>query len=125
MAELVAVEPALFRTDEAWFVYDDGRKYLRKRERPEPPPRSAAIARDSIDPCRGADMRMHDSLSSLRRSYRASGNPQGVEYTEIGNETIKAPEPPRTDRRQMRDHMRAAISDVRNGRVAPPVILKD
>ena len=42
---------------------------------------------DSISPVRSmADNQMHDSRSSLYRSYRADGNPQGVEYRVVGDD---------------------------------------
>lgn len=52
------------------------------------PSRSSFYVRsDSIDPVRSmADGKMHDSLSSLYKSYRADGNPQGVNYQCIGND---------------------------------------
>lgn len=124
MAVLVRVEPSLFRADEAWFVFDDGRQCLRKIDRDEKVARSdfpvPAIMRDSIDPCRGMDGRMYDSLSGLRKTYQPGGNPQGERYTEIGNEELK-PVTHTFDRGKRRDDIKAAIEDVRNGRVAPPV----
>jgi hypothetical protein len=124
MASLVRIEPAMFRADEAWFVFDDGRKYLRKREAPEARTRAPAIMRDSIELCRGPDGRMHDSLASYRRSLRADGNPQGENYTEIGNERL-TPVEHKFDRKQRRDDIRAGLEDVRNGRVPPMAILED
>lgn len=129
MAELVRIDASLFREDEKWFVYDDGRSILRRVGRHTESARSdfpaPMIRRDSIDPCRGPDGRVHESLSSLRRSYRADGNPQGETYHEIGNDVI-APAPlPQFDRRQRRDDIRAAISDVKEGRVPPLAVLED
>lgn len=129
MAELVAIEPALFRSDEAWFVFDDGRRCLRKIERPRPVARSdfpaPAILRDSIAPCLGMDGKMHDSLSSYRRTLKANGNPQGETYIELGNESL-TPVKYEFDRKQRRDDIRAAIADVKAGKpFDPPVILKD
>lgn len=128
MAELLRIEPALFRQDEGWFIFSDGRKCLRKLERPAPAARSSfpapMIRRDSIDPCRGPDGRMHESLSSYRRSLRADGNPQGENYYEIGNEELK-PDLPKFDQKARRDDIKAAIEDVRNGRVPPLTVLED
>jgi hypothetical protein len=131
MATLVAIEPSLFHPDrEAWFVFDDGRRYLRATEPREPCTARSSfptpmIRNDNIDPVRGMDGKMHDSLSGLRRTYRADGNPQGENYTEIGNEEIK-PVVHQFDRGQRRDDIKAAIEDVKNGRLAPPpVILED
>lgn len=125
MAELLRIEPSRFCADEAWFVFDDGRSCLRKLDRASSPARSSAyIRRDEIEPCRGADGKMHDSLSSYRRTLRADGNPQGETYIELGNESLKH-DPPKFDRRERRDAIRAGIEDVRNGRVPPPTYLED
>lgn len=129
MAELIAIEPAIFRADEAWFVFDDGSKRLRKIDRPVNHARSdfpaPAIRRDSIDACLGMDGKMHESLASYRRTLRADGNPQGENYIELGNESLK-PVTHTFDRKQRRDDIRAAIADVKAGKpIAPPVTLKD
>lgn len=130
MANLVRIEPATFRADEqAWFVYDDGRRCLRSTKAPIPAARSSfpapMIRRDSIEPCRGADGQMHDSLASLRRSYRADGNPQGENYIELGTEPLPAPTAPTFDRTERRENIKAAIEDVKNGRVPPLAVLED
>jgi putative FmdB family regulatory protein len=76
------------------------------------------ILSDIIEPCRGADGKMHDSLSSYRRSLTPAGNPKGERFIELGNEQVK--EAPKTiDRKQRRDDIRAAMEDVKNGRVPP------
>lgn len=52
-----------------------------------------------------ADGRYYSSRSALRRTYRASGNPQGVHYTEVGNDParFKQPEPYRGNERGVMD----------------------
>lgn len=130
MANLLRIEPATFRPDEqAWFVFDNGKRYLRSTVEHAPVARSSfpapMIRRDSIEPCRGPDGQMHDSLASLRRSYRADGNPQGENYTEIGNEPLPAPIEHKFDRKERREDIKAAIEDVKNGRVPPMAILED
>jgi hypothetical protein len=129
VAELLRIEPSLFRpSEEAWFVMDDGRKYLRKLDREASPARSSfpspAIRRDSIAPTRGPDMRIHDSLSSYRRSLKAENNPQHENYIELGNEGLKHA-PKQFDERTRRDNIRQAMADVKNGNVPPPVALED
>lgn len=122
MAELVRIEPSRFCAGEAWFIFDDGRQFLRKVDRESAPAASAfptpSIRKDSIDPCRGMDGKMYDSLSGLRRTYRPDGNPQGERYHEIGN-TELTPQTYDFNRKERRDDIRAAIEDVRNGRVPP------
>lgn len=76
------------------------------------------IQTDSIEPARGADGKMHTSLASLRHSYTPSGNPQGERYYEVGNDIPKGKKAS-FDRKQRREDIRAAISDVKNGRVPP------
>lgn len=52
------------------------------------------IIRDFDEPVQSmADGQFYTNKAALRRSYRADGNPQGVEYQEIGtNDTRTAPE---------------------------------
>lgn len=79
---------------------------------------AARILSDTIEPSRGADGKMHDSLSGLRKSYLPGGNPQGERYLELGDQNI-TPATHTFDRKQRRDDIRAAMEDVKNGRVPP------
>lgn len=94
MANVVAVEPSLFHPEtEAWFIFDDGRKCLRKLDRGGPDKcRSTLgfpmIRSDKIDPCLGLDGRMYESLAGYRRTLKAENNPQGENYIELGNESL-------------------------------------
>lgn len=76
------------------------------------------VLSDTIVPVLGADGKMHDSLRGLRATYLPSGNPQGERYLELGDQDIK-PIEHNFDRKQRRDDIKAAIEDVKNGRVAP------
>lgn|SRR3546814_14966 len=87
--------------------------------------RAPRIKVDQIAPCLGMDGKIHDSLASLRRTYRADGNPQGENYVEIGDQELPAFQAPEFDRKQRRDDIRAGIEDVKNGRVAPLAVLED
>lgn len=109
-----------------WHVFDNGRSYHRSLERASPSARSStpSIRRDSIEPCRGMDGRMHDSLSSYRRTLRADGNPQGENYIELGNESL-SPVTYDFDKAARREDIRAALQDVKNGRVPPLTVLED
>lgn len=52
------------------------------------------IGGDNMErPAWGPDGKLHTSKSSLRASYKPSGNPMGNSYIEIGNE--KLPDPPK------------------------------
>lgn len=79
---------------------------------------AARILSDTIEPSRGADGKMHDSKAALRASYLPGGNPQGERYLELGDQQIK-PAEVKFDRKQRRDDIRAAMEDVKNGRVPP------
>lgn len=76
------------------------------------------IVKDTIEPIYGADGKLHDSLSSYRKSLLPEGNPKGERYTEIGNEPMPEPEAYKPDQAAMVDSIKQAIADVDNGRVA-------
>lgn len=131
VARLLRVEPTKSHlTGEpdgyGWHVFDNGRSLHRSLERAPPPARSStpAIRRDSIAPCLGMDGQTHDSLSSYRRTLRADGNPQGENYIELGNESL-SPVIYDFDKAERRDHIRAALQDVKNGNVPPLTVLED
>lgn len=81
------------------------------------------LLRDHIDPCLGMDGKMHDSLSSLRRTYRADGNPQGENYIELGNEELPTVQYD-FDRGKRREAIKRGMADVKAGRI-PPVATGD
>lgn len=124
MAELVRVEPSLFRADEEWLIYDNGRSYLRRTGRADNARSAPAIMSDSIDPIRGPDGRVHTSLSTYRASLRPDGNPQGERYYELGDQSLKHT-PLVPDRAKRRDDIRRGLEDVKNNRVPPLTILED
>lgn len=78
-----------------------------------------AVHSDAIEPVRGADGKMHDSMASYRRSLAPGGNPQGERYIELGNEKVPDYKPPEFDPKARRDAIRAGIADVKAGRVPP------
>lgn len=76
------------------------------------------IAGDTIDPVQSmADGRYYTSKAAIRASYKASGNPQGVEYTEVGNDAGRFRErpQPRTDEKAINDSLNKAIARVEAG----------
>lgn len=82
----------------AWVKLADGREVYRTIHEPKPDTQSAfpcpQIRSDRIEPVQSmADGKFYDSMSSLRRTYRADGNPQGEEYTEIGDAPMQGPKP--------------------------------
>lgn len=117
MANLVRIEPALFNADEAWFVFDDGRKYLRKRQPSENSARSdfptPMIMSDSIDPVKSmADGKIYDSKSALYRTYRPDGNPQGIRYECVGNEDTSKFTPLKRDKAKAMEAVHRAASEM-------------
>lgn len=92
------------RPDYVWVEIAPGRKRLVDRNKPRPaaPKRSKLafpmIIRDSFDePVQSqADGKYYDTKTELFRSYRADGNPQGVEYECVGDKPVEPwtrPEP--------------------------------
>ncbi len=117
MANLVRIDPSLFRADEAWFVFDDGRQYLRKLEQEDNAARSdfptPRIMSDHIDPVKSmADGKTYDSKSALYRTYRADGNPQGIRYECVGNEDTSKFNRPKRDKAKAMEAVHRAASEM-------------
>ncbi len=101
------------------FVLRDGKLVPKHQAAPLHRPQRSAfptpmLRRDSIEPVQSmADGKTYDSLSALRRTYRADGNPQGIEYQEIGNEKRSDPVMPRVTKEEcavLLDKAEAAIA---------------
>jgi hypothetical protein len=89
-------------TEYRWYDLPGGRKIFRAVPKPMPERSSLPmpyVRSDKIDPVVSmADGKEYDSASALRRTYKADGNPQGVDYIEVGNESLtKRPERVRND----------------------------
>lgn len=73
----------------AWFDCGDGRQVYRRI--PEPVGKRSTLSmpqvtKDFDAPVQSmADGKFYSNKAALRRSYRADGNPQGIEYAEIGS----------------------------------------
>lgn len=67
-----------------------------------------------------ADGKWYDNPRDLSNSHKASGNPQGIDYIEIGNERVKY-EPPQFDEKERREDIRRSLHDVISGNVSPEV----
>jgi hypothetical protein len=75
---------------------------------------------DRIEPVVSqADGKTYDSLSALRRTYKADGNPQGMNYIEVGNEDLTKFTPPKRDDAKAIEAIERAEADVLAGRAAP------
>lgn len=75
------------------------------------------VKSDCIDPIRGADGKMHTSLASYRASLLPSGNPKGERYIELGDQELK-PQTYDYCPKKRREDLKAAVADVKNGRVS-------
>lgn len=74
---------------------------------------------DTIEPTVSqADGKEYTSKSALRATYKAENNPQGINYTEIGNEKIPAFTPAVRDRKKSLQAIERAEADVSAGRAA-------
>lgn len=78
------------------------------------------IKLDTTEPLRSmADGNVYTSKAAMRASYKASGNPQGVEYTEVGDDksyVTPAPKmPKRADRRSVKEAVERGKADVSAG----------
>jgi len=85
-------------SEKRWYKLENGREVFRTPPKPIaarsglPCP---SILRDTIEPVVSmADGKTYDSASALRATYKAGGNPQGVDYIEVGNESVATRAPP-------------------------------
>lgn len=61
-----------------------------------------------------ADGKTYTSKAAMRKSYKASNNPQGVNYIEVGNESRTAnPAKRKPDRAGIKDAVERAYSEMR------------
>ena len=81
---------------------------VRKQALPSP-----MLIRDDLDSevQSFADGKFYSSKSAIRRTYRADGNPQGVEYVEVGND-YNAPihTPPKRDPNEVKHAVDRAMA---------------
>lgn len=111
MAELLRIEPSKFCEGEAWFVFDDGRSYLRPIDAQEHASSAPMIIKDTMDETLShADGKIYTSKAALYASYRENGNPQGVRYECVGE---KVAEPYKRPARTTEDRHRAMQSVTR------------
>ncbi len=65
-----------------------------------------------------ADGKWYTSKAKMRESYKASNNPQGVSFVEIGNQPdyAKKKPMPKADRTGIREALNRAEADLNNGK---------
>lgn len=79
------------------------------------------LIRDFDEPVQSAaDGKWYNSKASLAKSHKASGNPHGIDFVELGNEqpTFKEYVP---DAKQRRDDVKQAMHDVMTGNLPPEI----
>jgi hypothetical protein len=73
------------------------------------------LIRDFDEPVQSmADGKWYTSKRALAATHKASGNPHGQDFIELGNEKM-APIEHKTDEKQLRDDIRAAKADLDAG----------
>lgn len=107
---------------DGWIRTDSGR--LVKRYGPARTPSHARsnlacprLIRDFDEPVQSmADGKFYGSKAALSASHRASGNPQGIDYVELGNETQETTEYT-PDPVKLRHDVEQAHADVKAGNI--------
>lgn len=113
----------------AWFDAGNGRKVYRRVRTAGPSARSdlgcPQVIRSFPQPVQSmADGKWYDNPRDLSRSHRASGNPHGVDFIELGNEEMPWVEH-KTDEKKLREDVREAMQDVKEGRLPEVLNLPD
>ena len=103
----------------AWIDCGNGRKVYRRIPEPKPDNRSGLacpmLIRDFDEPVQSmANGQWHTSKRDLAASHKASGNPHGQDFIELGNEELPFVEHV-TDEKKLRDDIRAAKADLDAG----------
>lgn len=108
----------------AWFDAGNGRQVYRKapvaREGRSHLP-CPMLIRDFDEPVQSmADGKFYNSKAALAASHKASGNPHGQDFIELGNETPEFKEfvP---DQAERRSHVKQAMHDVLTGNLPPEI----
>jgi hypothetical protein len=107
----------------AWITLENGRHVYRTIPEQRQSVRSSfpcpQIRSDRIEPVQSmADGNWYDSMSSLRATYKPSGNPQGEEYTEIGDAPMRGPkEMPRMTKQEISDLLDKSEAMISRGEV--------
>lgn len=111
-------------TEKRWYTLDNGRQVYRAVPKPIATRSSLPcphLVLDTIEPTISqADGKEYTSKSALRATYRADGNPQGVNYIEVGNEDITKRELPKRDDAKAIEAIERAEADILAGR-APEI----
>jgi len=113
-----------------WFQLSNGRTVYRKIEQMPRGIRSdlhaPSIVRPFSEPVQSmANGKWYDNPADLAKSHRASGNPYGIDFEEVGNEPLPVPEAPKVDVREIKEDIRAAKADLDAGWRPEVALLED
>lgn len=111
-----------------WIDLGDGRKRLRRVREPALNSRSDLACPQIIggfaEPVQSAaDGKWYSTKAGLSRSHRASGNPHGIDFIELGNDAMPWVEH-KTSEAELRNDIREAAADVKAGKL-PEVVTLD
>lgn len=112
----------------AWFDLGNGRQVYREVKEPRRGRSDLStpmVINDFDRPVQScADGKWYTSKRGLAASHKASGNPHGQDFIELGNEQMPWVEH-KSSEKQLRDDIRAAKADVEAGRLPHVVTLDD
>lgn len=116
-------------TEYRWIDCGDGRQVCRKVKSSLPSARSSLacpmIIAGFAEPVQSAaDGKWYSTPAALSRSHRASGNPHGIDFIELGNESMPWVEH-NTSEAELRDDIKSAAQDVKDGRLPEVLALDD
>jgi hypothetical protein len=80
------------------------------------------VISDTIEPVKSmADGKYYSSKAALRSTYKPSGNPQGISYVEVGNETASIGSKSKRDsKKEINESLQKALARYERGeRVTP------
>jgi hypothetical protein len=102
-----------------WFERGDGRKVFRRVPESQIDKRSdlpcPMLIRDFDEPVQSmADGNWYTSKRALAASHKASGNPYGQDFIELGNDDLTFVEH-KTDEKKLRDDIRVAKAELDAG----------
>jgi len=112
----------------AWFDRGDGHRVFRKVPVPRaersslPCPMIISDFAEPVQSC--ANGKWYTSKRALSASHKASGNPYGQDFIELGNDEMRWVEH-RTSEAELRKDVREAIADVKAGKLPEVVSLDD
>lgn len=82
---------------------------------------SPMVITDTMEPVKSmADGKVYSSKAALRATYKPSGNPDGISYSEVGNEVVGGKPAPKTDEKAIQASLQKALARYERGeRVTP------